>query len=342
MKSRQLWLLATLSLAPLYLTEPVSAAGQVPACAVGGADFCGFDRPEDLAALPGTRWLAVSQSSLTAPIVLLNLRTGARRSYDPSARHNPPPRSARGCSGPPDHIDAGGIDARRVHGQVWLAALNRSTPQRIELLVVNGLLAEPTMVWRDCVPVPSAYAINDVALTPNGDLYATHMFDRPESPAAAQQLRAKFLAKLGWAKVAGSDLSFANGIAVSGDGRWLAVSGTFDQALLIVNLTHHDIRRLPVPLQPDNLTPLGRASIIVAGHTGVPVSGVDPCRDPRAKPCGFPFAVVKLTAKTGEVAPIYTDTGAATPGASVGLLDGQLLYLGSAFGDRVSIRRPKT
>ncbi len=348
---RHAWLLATLCLAQLVQTDGASAAGQVPACAAGGADFCEFDRPEDLAALPGTPWLAVSQSSLTAPIVLLNPRTGARRSYHPSARHHPPPRSARGCSGPPDRVDAGGIDVRKVNGQLWLAVLNRGTPQRIELLVVNGLLAEPAMVWRDCVPVPSAYAINDVALTPNGELYATHMFDRPESPGAAQQLRSKFLAaeptgfalhwshQQGWAKVAGSDLSFANGVAVSGDGRWLAVSGTFDQALLIISLMRHDMHRVSVPLQPDNVTPLGRASFIVAGHTGVPVSGVDPCRDPRAKPCGFPFAVVKLPAKTGEVAPIYTDSGAATPGASVGLLDGQRLYLGSAFGDRVSIRR---
>ena len=344
-------LLATLCLAQLVPTESVCAAGQVPACSVGGADFCGFDRPEDLAALPGTPWLAVSQSSLTAPIVLLNPRTGSRRSFNPSERHNPPQRSARGCSGPPDHVNVGGIDARRVNGQIWLAALNRTTPQRIELFVVNGLLADPTIVWRDCVPVPSAYAINDVALSRDGDLYATHMFDRPESQAAAQQLRAKFLAaeptgfalhwgrQHGWSRLAGSDLSFANGIAVSGDGRWLVVSGTFDQALLIISLTHNDVRRLSVPLQPDNVTPLGRASFIVAGHTGVPVSGVDPCRDPRANPCGFPFAVVKLSAKTRIVSPIYADSGAATPGASVGLLDGHLLYLGSAFGDRVSTRR---
>ncbi len=165
---RHAWLLATLCLAQLAQTDGASAAGQVPACAAGGADFCEFDRPEDLAALPGTPWLAVSQNSLSTPIVLLNPRTGSRRSYDPSQREDPPQRSARGCSGPPDRVDAGGIDVRKVNGQLWLAALNRSTPQRIELFVVKGLLAEPTVVWHDCVPVPSAYAINDVALARDG------------------------------------------------------------------------------------------------------------------------------------------------------------------------------
>ena len=209
---------------------------------------------------------------------------------------------------------------------------------------------QPTVSWRDCISVPPEYALNDVALAPSGDIYATHMFARPESATDAQQLRTKFLAaaatgfalhwsvQRGWRRMPGTELSFANGIAVSGDGHWLAVAGTFDQAVLVVDLRRGDIRRVRVALQPDNITPFGRSSFIVVGHTGVPVTGIDPCRNPQARPCGFPFSAARISAPGGAVTPIYTDDGKATPGASVAVLDGRMLYLGSAFGDRVSVR----
>jgi hypothetical protein len=350
----------------LLLAAPglLYAAGPIPPCSPASADHCGFDRPEDRAMLPGGRWLAVSQKSAVAPLLLLDTVSGERV---PATLQNGSPRpgaawSEGACAGPPAVFEPAGIAVQRVDGELWLAAINHAKPARIELFAIADTAGQPEPEWRDCVAVPEQYALNDVALATDGSLYATHMFTPATSAAAGARLRARFLAGeptghalrwrrgAGWSKVQGTELSFANGIALSHDGRWLAVSGTFDQAVLLVDLAGPERaprapspRRVALGLQPDNLTPAGAAGFIVAGHTGVPVTGVDPCRPPDAAPCGFPFAVAQLSAPVGAAAPLLStvldDPGLRTPGASVAVRDGDRLFLGSAFGDRVSVRR---
>ena len=180
-------------------------------------------------------------------------------------------------------------------------------------------------------------------LADDGTLYATHMFTRATTPLQAEELRQKFQSRQAtgyavrwrrgkaWQKVSDSEVSFANGIALSGDGRWLAVAGTFDQALRLLDLKGEiAARRIELPLQPDNLTPDGKDHFLVAGHTGVPVTGVDPCRAATAKPCGFPFAVAEIASSDGVVEVVNEDDGARTPGASVAVRDGEKLQIGRA------------
>jgi hypothetical protein len=71
------------------------------------------------------------------------------------------------------------------------------------------------------------------------------------------------------------------------------------------------------------------------------VTGVDPCRPSAAKPCGFPFAVAAITAPEGLVEAIHEDDGGAHT-RRIGRYSGrrEKLLLGSAFGDRVSVRTP--
>ena len=270
-----LWLLLV---APALLY----GAGPIPPCSPASADHCGFDRPEDLAMLPGGRWLAVSQKSAVAPLLLLDTVSGERV---PATLQNGSPGpvaawSEGACAGPPAVFEPAGIAVQRVDGELWLAAINHAKPARIELFALAGTAEQPAPEWRDCVAVPEQYALNDVALSTDGSLYATHMFTPATSAAAGARLRARFLAGeptghalrwrrgAGWSKVQGTALSFANGIALSHDGRWLAVSGTFDQAVLLVDLAGPERaprtpspRRVALGLQPDNLTPAGAAPL---------------------------------------------------------------------------------
>lgn len=309
------------------------------------------------------RWLLVSQDSEAAPLAFLETSTGRRV---PAVRVPVPvsvPAGASRCPGPPARIEAGGNDVRRVAGHRLAAVLNRLAPARVELFgIAFDASGVPGLRWRDCVPVPEGVVLNDVALGPGGDLYASQMFDPPRDAGAAAALRARFLAAqatgralrwtadTGWRPITGTDVSFANGIAVSRDGRWLAVAGTFDQAVLLLRRerggrSHSAPIRVALGLQPDNLTRRGAAGFVVAGHTGVPVTGVDPCRGLRDAPCGFPFAVSAIDAgraAAGRVAVtrVLDDDGLATPGASVAVATRSGLYLGSAFGDRVALRSP--
>ncbi len=345
-------------------------AGAIAPCVEGQGGHCGFRHPEDLAAVGDDgRWLLVSQDSASEPLVLLDTATGRRVAAALPAGITVPPRvtplpgwrrpaAASRCPGPPGRIDAGGNDARRMSGQWVAAVLNRDAPARVELFaIVHDSSGAPQLHWRDCVPVPEALALNDVALGSRGELYVSHMFDPPRDPAAAAALRLRFLAAeptgralrwtagTGWTPVAGTEVSFANGIAVSNDGRWLAVAGTFDQAVLLLRRgrdgrSHSSPRRVAPGLQPDNLTRHGGAGFVVAGHTGVPVTGVDPCRGLRDAPCGFPFAVSRIDAGSATATRLLDDEGRGTPGASVAVVTRAGLYLGSAFGDRVDFRPP--
>ena len=348
------WQLATgrwlaVALAALLL----GAAGPVPRCDPNGADFCALDRPEDLAFVDRSSWLVVSQADLHVPLLLLDTQSGARVpiSATATASSSPPTRAALGapdCPGPPQQLKAGGNDVRRVGRHLQLAVINRAEPSRIEMFTLELTRLAPRVSWRGCIPVPTHYSLNDVALGPGGELYATHMFERPQTPADGQALRERFLSAAptgyavrwtrpeGWTRVAGTDVSFANGIAVSADGHRLAVSGTFDQAVVLMERATGATRRIPVALQPDNLTPLPDGGFLVAGHTGVPVTGIDPCRAPQSTPCGFPFVIAEI-APSGNVRRVFAHDGTRIPGASVAVVRGQRLYLGSAFGDRISV-----
>lgn len=340
------WILLSVFLA----LETASAAGPVPPCDVAGNDLCGIDRPEDLATLQSSRWLVVSNASTTEPLLLVDLRSKRRvpATLEPDSRRR---AGDPACTARPARLAAGGNDLRRMEGGLRLAVLNRSSNgERIELLSLRE--RDGRTRWLGCVEVPARYAINDVALGPDGSIYASHMFERPASQSDATALRRAFLERrptglalvwktgMGWTELPGTELSFANGIAVSRDGKWLAVSGTYSQALVVVPIGSASrggaATRLALPLQPDNLSPVGPASFLVTGHTGVPVTGVDACRAPNPIPCGFPFAVA-LVEVSGSTDVVYAHDGTAIPGASVAVQRGSLLYLGSAFGDRISI-----
>ncbi len=326
------------------------AAGPVPPCNIAGNDLCRIERPEDLAALESSRWLVVSNASTNEPLLLVDLRSHRRvpatLEVDTRKRAGDP-----NCASPPARLVAGGNDLRRMNDGLRLAVLNRAGPrERIELLSLRE--RDGRTRWLGCVEVPARYAINDVALGPDGAIYASHMFERPASSADATELRRAFAERnptglalewrteSGWKELRGTELSFANGIAVSGDGNWLAVSGTYSQALMVVPIGDGSgggaATRMALPLQPDNLTPVGPASFLVTGHTGVPVTGVDACRAPNPIPCGFPFAVA-LVEVSGSADVVFAHDGTAIPGASVAVQRGRLLYLGSAFGDRITI-----
>lgn len=330
-----------------WFWNPIAeAAGPIPLCVPGIENHCGFDRPEDVDVIPSTgqaHWVLVAQADPKAPLVFLETRSGVRRIAATSG--------ASRCAGRDSNLEAGGIaiDAR---GQ-RIAVIDKRTPQSIAIFALRFDAQGPRISSAGCVEVPPEYAFNDVAIATDGSLYASHMFTRAATAEDARALRARFLAHEttgyavrwrrvdGWQKLADSDVSFANGIALSQDERWLAISGTFDQALRILDLSGKvAARTVPISLQPDNVSVDGADRFLVAGHTGTPVTGVDPCRPRESMPCGFPFAVAQISAESATTQIIHEDDGARTPGASVAVRVDDRLLLGSAFGDRVSVRRP--
>jgi hypothetical protein len=346
----------------------LGAAGPVPPCDPAAGDHCGLERAEDLAFIPGTDWFAVSTSSREAPLVFIDARTARRLTLRPpftapagAARTAAAPDTGSpDCPGPPAHLHAGGNDIRRGRDGLRMVVINKAASgapdgasERVELFALAMRAGAPEARWLGCYPVPARFGLNDVAIGADGRLYASHPFDRPRTPAAADAMRQRWIdgtptglglqwrEDAGWTPVPGTEVSFANGVAVSLDERTLAVAGTYSNALLLVDRRSGAVRRVPLPHTPDNVTPLADGGFLVSGHTGVRVTGVDPCRPAEAVPCGFPFSVVRVAAAAAGRAPqvgvVFEHDGSRIPGASVAALHGGRLYLGSYFGDRVTV-----
>jgi hypothetical protein len=332
------------------------AGGRVPDCDPNGRNFCALPGVEDIAFLPRSDWMLTgsmfvnSRTKQRVPFAL-PFGTPAKR---PSQRFAD--LSAPDCPGLPTTFHPGGNDIKRVGSEIRLVVINagdRSSAQprsevRIELFSVDITNGVPQPHWLGCFPVPAEYGPNDVAIGPRGDIYFSNANSRTNSPDEAQAQRQKWLAREatgyavqwrrgeGWVKVAGTDVPFANGVGVSHDDRTFAVAGTYCQCLILVDRRTGAVRRVPIGVSPDNITPLKRGGWLAQGNTGAPVTGVDPCRPPGNRPCGFPMAVVHIDPK-GIVTYLFEDDGSRIPGPSVAVLHGEELFMGSAFADFVTV-----
>ncbi len=335
------------------------AAGPVPPCDPNGPNFCDLESDaEDIAFIPGTDWMLVG-----GPL-FINVRTKRRIPLAMPftvSKEAPPHRyadvSAADCPGPPTYFRAGANDIKRVGSQVRMVVINRADPKtvppeqiggRVELFLVELVRGVPEPRWLGCFPVPLPYSLNDVAIAPDGTIYASHQFERTSTREEAEARKQKFLAHeptgyaiewkhgAGWTKVPGTDVAFANGVAVSLDGRQFAVGGTYCECLVLVDRRTGARRRVPIGVAPDNITPLTAGGFITEGQSGAPVTGVDPCRGPGTRPCGFPISVVEIDPR-GLVTDLLDSDGSRIPGASVAVLHGGKLYLGSAYADFVTV-----
>jgi len=337
----------TLLLAAALLLA-TAATHRLPKCT--DSPYCGFNRPEDISLLPGSDWSVVSQSQPEAPFVLLNLKTGTRTPVKNEAASLPSLGDPL-CKRRDGPIEARGNSVSKGQGGVTVAVIDARTPAQINLFKAAPQAAPkavPQLAWAGCVDVPARYNLNDVALAKDGTLYVSHMFDKPQDAQGAAALKQAFLTAApighalhwtpaqGWQSVPDTSAAFANGIALSQDGQWLALSGTFDQKIIMKNVATGKVHRISVPLQPDNLSPEGAHGFLVAGHTGVPVTGVDGCRPAEAVPCGFPFAVA-LVKPNKPAKLLYSDDGQHIAGASVAVRWQRQLLLGSAYGDRLTL-----
>jgi len=347
----------------LAFHSPSWATGTIAPCDANSQDFCGLQRPEAISFIPGTDWMVVTQLSSNAPVVFIESKTRQRVTLAPpftrpqkEPSHQYGDVSAPNCPGPPAHFRAGSNDVKRFGTEMRMVFINSQSVgeapagegTRIELFSVELRDGVPVAHWLGCFPVPAQYSLNDVAISPDGVIYASHQYDRTHSPAEQAVVRQKWLNReptgfaiewkhgTGWVRVPGTDVSFGNGVAVSVDGRMLAIAGTYSYEVVLVDRKTGAVQRVAVPLTPDNVNYLADGDFIVVGHTGVPVTGIDPCRDPKAVPCGFPFAVA-LVNQQGHVRVIYAHNGTGIPGASAAVLHGGRLYFGSAFGDRVAV-----
>lgn len=156
-----------------------AATAQEQSCERSGdLDFvCGIERPEDLARIPGTRWLIASGFAPGAGLKLIDTKTRAARPWYREESHTRPDmKRFPDCATPPDFesFNVQGISLRAgLQGRHTLYATNHGGRETIEVFAIDARPNEPELTWIGCVAMPSGTAANSVATYSDGTILAT-------------------------------------------------------------------------------------------------------------------------------------------------------------------------
>lgn len=239
--------------------------------------------PEDIIALPGTRWVVTSSMGSAAHpggLSLVNSRSEEvtalwpvegdfTYAYDATA--------FPGCGGPPDEANAvtHGINIRQTGRWTFdLYVVYHGGRESIEVFSLDVRGDRPTASWRGCVEAYPGTAGNSVAALPDGGIAMTNPYDITQ-PILEQLLSGEHIGDVwtwhrdsGWTKVPGSDMYFPNGIEVSDDGATLYVAQTSPAAMNVVAIPTAGGEQAVLgqtELDPDNLRWTDSGTLLTTG-----------------------------------------------------------------------------
>jgi hypothetical protein len=250
---------------------------------------CGLVNPEDLIRLGDTRWLITS--GLDGPLnggaparghVYL-VDTAAKTWLDwfpgtaPTNRHDR--AMFRDCPGPVDitAYSAHGLDLRQQSpGRFRLYVTGHGAREAIEVFEVDASGARPAIAWVGCVVLPEKVSANSVVSLPDGGFVTTQFMDRslPLNDAFSQVTRGEINGRLyEWhpggkvEAIAGTEMSGANGIAASADGRTLYVAAYGTHEIVRFERGAGALRKqvVKVDITPDNLRWSTDGKLLAAG-----------------------------------------------------------------------------
>jgi hypothetical protein len=321
--------------------------------------ICGVQNPEDLAVVPDTPFVVVSQfGTIQAPVpgglALLDTSNETLHPLFPQAGIGREPLASgelgwgdARCKGAPDRrISPHGIDLRaRDDGRIEVYVVNHGGREAVELFELSHQEERWTLGWRGCVPMAEGVVLNDVAGLPDGGFVATSMFSaRTRWERDYQTALAAFGVEAGhvleWhpagalEKVPFSDAALPNGIAASPDGRELFVNIYMgNEVRRIERESGKLLGRVSIP-HPDNITWSGDGRLLVASHQSF--LDIARCGQVERGACSAAFEIVALDPRTLEAESIFTHEGAPMGAGTVAVPMGQELFIGSFRSDRLA------
>ena len=186
------------------LTLLVSACSGSPGNTIGYVP--GAPNAEDLAPLPGSKWIVaggLDEPKLTGRLSLIDreART-ARLLFSGDSPVTADKRDgAKDCPGPlqPGKFGALGIALRPAGpGKGALYVINHAGREAVELFSLDWSGADPRIAWTGCIPLPPGVLSNAVAPLADGGIAVTWMnapefFDQPAGRANPQVWMPKFI-----------------------------------------------------------------------------------------------------------------------------------------------------
>jgi hypothetical protein len=328
-----------------------SGASAAPACAPDGkvAYVCGLMNVEDMVA-GGQRFriLASGMTSPTTPVGQLYEIDPKSHSFSPETpRVDLRARAEyRDCPGPPDlsKLAPHGLGIRRdspSHSTIYV--VNHGGRQAIEVFEWTTESDNFGLVWIGCAVLPDNGSGNGVAPLPDGGFVASVFQTAGDAQAFGKMADKKVTGAVyawapgkGWRKLAHSDMSGANGVEVTPNGRYILVNAWPEQKVYRFKVGSDDApTSVDTPFLPDNVRLLPDGKILVAGQDGDIKRLLSPCGKPR---CVAGWWVARLDPETMQLTTLMHVPATGSFGdATSALKVGNELWIGTYWGDRVAI-----
>ncbi|MEO6338801.1 MAG: hypothetical protein ABIO39_02080 [Caulobacteraceae bacterium] len=326
--------------------RPAKAAA--PACAPAGkvSYLCGLANAEDMALAPGTSTMVVSgMSGAGGGAGKLYVVDAKKKTWKVATPIMTGPARApyAGCAAPDmSKFAAHGLALRPgAGGTHTLYAINHGGRESIEVFDLDAKGAEPMLRWIGCLAAPAGASLNSLAPTPDGGLVVTKFNALGDKDAFAKMtagektgLVYKWMAEDGFKVVPGTELSGANGVEVSRDGKWLFVNAWPAKRVYRFKLgTMEKPASVAVDFLPDNLHWAPDGKLLVAGQAS-DMKALTSCKQAR---CPHGWTVLKLDPVSMKITPVLNEAGTEAFSDATGALQvGGDLWVGTYRGDRMA------
>lgn len=308
--------------------------------------------PEDIVAVPGTRWLVAgalpgTDAGSRGGIALIDTaRPGNIRALYPSPSASDSLDKVRfpDCPGPlPSGFSPHGVNLeRQPDGSYEILAINHRGRESIEVFHLSPG-SSPGVIWRGCVVLPAGASGNSVApLLDHAGYIVTNFIQRPNPDFLRDMANGtatgnvlKWTRQAGWSDLSPQRFSGANGVEVSADGKWVFVSEWSGYKVWKLAVQGNaPPKSIPLDFLPDNLRWTGHGTILIAGQNADPVN-VMTCRRTH-EPCQAPFTVLEMNPDTMETRVLARGGDAGFGGATGSAMVGKSLWVSSYYSERVA------
>jgi hypothetical protein len=345
MKSLTALILICAGLACATAARTGHAAAAESCAAFGTLKFvCGPEAAEDVLRIGNSPWLVASglaEGKASGHLVLVNSRDKTWSNiYPASDAAAPDAKRFPDCHTPPDatKFSAHGLALLPMAaGNQELLVVNHGGREAIEFFSVRSSGSKPTLTWHGCVPIPGDVYLNSVVALKDGGFIASHFYSPAKGGINSVFARQVTGGLLEWHPggalklIPGTELSGANGIAISGNGQVLYVAAWGTRELVRFERHGDTVTRRVVPLNfaPDNIRwSADGKSLLVAGQKFVAREG---------GPAGLDgWAVLRVHPDTLATTVLFdADAKAPLQGVSSAVEVDDQIWVGTFRGDRI-------
>jgi len=311
----------------------------------------GLRNAEDILPLGDTEWLITSglngQFSNTDDIGHIYLVNSSEKTFEeffpgvtPNFDHDK--KIFNVCPGPinPETFSAHGLALQqRSPGQFRLYITGHGEREAIEIFDINAKDAKPAISWVGCVLLPDKMLANSVAILSDGGFVATKFFD-PTVPNPFNDIsQGKTTGGVyEWHPggkvnaIDGTQLSGANGIAVSTDNKWVYVAASGTREIVRYDRTKNPVtlEKVQISIGPDNIRWGDDGLLYTVGANYVPP---EECKNP---PCETGWSVFSINPETLKAKRVTgVDQTATMQNASSAIAIGDEIWVGTFSGDKI-------